>query len=71
MGPAIPDKITQLSVAPALDGLTLEAAEKMLSVAALNATQNNVSEAARRLGVSRMTLRYRLGKYGLGSEIVD
>ena len=71
MGPAIPDKITQLSVASALDGLTLEAAEKMLSVAALNATQNNVSEAARRLGVSRMTLRYRLEKYGLGSEIVD
>jgi two-component system, NtrC family, response regulator AtoC len=51
----------------ALDGMTLEAAEKMLIVAALQATQNNVSEAARRLGVSRMTLRYRMEKYELAS----
>ena len=51
----------------ALDGLTLEGAEKMLIVSALQATQNNVSEAARRLGVSRMTLRYRMEKYELGS----
>ena len=48
-----------------LEGLTLEAAEKMLIVAALQVTQNNVSEAARRLGVSRMTLRYRMEKYQL------
>ena len=47
------------------EGLTLEAAERMLIVSALSATQNNVSEAARRLGVSRMTLRYRLEKYNL------
>ncbi len=65
LGLATPDKIAQLSAPPALDGLTLEAAEKMLIVAALNATQNNVSEAARRLGVSRMTLRYRMEKYEL------
>ena len=50
----------------ALNGMTLEAAEKMLIVSALQATQNNVSEAARRLGVSRMTLRYRMEKYELG-----
>ncbi len=49
----------------ALEGMTLEAAEKMLIVSALQATQNNVSEAARRLGVSRMTLRYRMEKYEL------
>lgn len=50
---------------PIFEGLTLEAAEKLLIVSALNATQNNVSEAARRLGVSRMTLRYRLEKHNL------
>ncbi len=50
----------------AINGLTLEAAEKMLIVSALDATQNNVSESARRLGVSRMTLRYRMEKYELG-----
>ncbi len=52
---------------PIFGELTLEAAERMLIVNALNATQNNVSEAARRLGVSRMTLRYRLEKYNLPS----
>lgn len=56
---------------PILEGLTLEAAEKMLIVSALNATQNNVSEAARRLGVSRMTLRYRLEKYNLAANSDD
>ena len=58
-------------IAPALEGLTLEAAEKMLIVAALHATQNNVSEAARRLGVSRMTLRYRMEKYGFEDNSSD
>ena len=62
---------TVLANVPPLAGLTLEAAERMLIGAAMRETQNNVSEAARRLGVSRMTLRYRLEKYGLGSEIVD
>ena len=62
---------TVLVNVPPVAGLTLEAAERMLIGAAMRETQNNVSEAARRLGVSRMTLRYRLEKYGLGSEIVD
>ncbi len=61
---------SMLAGVPALEGLTLEAAEKMLIVTALRTTQNNVSEAARRLGVSRMTLRYRLEKHGLGSDMV-
>jgi DNA-binding NtrC family response regulator len=47
-----------------LKGLTLEAAERMLIEQALRDTNDNVSEAARRLGVSRMTLRYRMDKYG-------
>jgi DNA-binding NtrC family response regulator len=52
----------------ALDGLTLESAERLLIQRALDVTQGNVSEAARRLGVSRMTLRYRMEKYGLRGE---
>ena len=36
----------------------------MLIEQALRDTGSNVSEAARRLGVSRMTLRYRMDKYG-------
>ena len=51
-----------------LAGLTLEVAERQLIQAALDATAGNVSEAARRLGVSRMTLRYRMQKHGLGGE---
>jgi len=37
-------------------------------VRALEATHGNVSEAARQLGVSRMTLRYRMEKHGLRGE---
>jgi len=48
-----------------LQGLTLEAAERLLIERALLETGGNVSEAARRLGVSRMTLRYRMEKYAL------
>ncbi len=64
-------RILPSGFAPALEGLTLEEAEKMLIVAALRATQNNVSESARRLGVSRMTLRYRMEKHGLESNLGD
>jgi DNA-binding NtrC family response regulator len=48
-----------------LQGLTLEAAERLLIERALHDTAGNVSEEARRLGVSRMTLRYRMEKYAL------
>ena len=48
-----------------LQGLTLEAAERLLIERALLDTSGNVSEAARKLGVSRMTLRYRMEKYAL------
>jgi DNA-binding NtrC family response regulator len=51
-----------------LDGLTLEDAERLLIQRTLQATGNNVSESARRLGVSRMTLRYRMEKYNLRGE---
>jgi DNA-binding NtrC family response regulator len=52
-----------------LHGLTLERAERLLIERALHETGSNVSESARRLGVSRMTLRYRMEKYGLKGHI--
>ena len=48
-----------------LDGLTLEEAERRLIERALRVTGGNVSESARRLGISRMALRYRIRKLGL------
>ncbi|MDQ3196697.1 MAG: sigma-54 dependent transcriptional regulator [Pseudomonadota bacterium] len=48
-----------------LHGLTLDGAERLLIERALRDCNENVSEAARRLGVSRMTLRYRMEKYSL------
>jgi len=51
-------------VAPASGG-TLADTEQAMIEAALRATGGNTSEAARHLGVTRMTLRYRLEKYGI------
>lgn len=48
--------------------LSLAEAEQKLIEHALEVTQGNISEAARRLGVTRMTLRYRMNKYRLGGE---
>jgi len=48
-----------------LEGLTLDEAERRLIARALHDTDGNVSESARRLGVSRMALRYRIQKFGL------
>ena len=47
-------------------GLSLEAVERAVLVAALEKAGGNQSEAARLLGISRDTLRYRIGKFGLG-----
>ncbi len=46
-----------------LDGLTLAQAEKLLIERALERTGGNVSQAARELGVTRMTLRYRMKQH--------
>jgi two-component system response regulator AtoC len=62
---ALDDEAQAPRDALAIDGMTLDAAERMLIEQALKSCGNNVSEAARRLGVSRMTLRYRIGKHGL------
>ncbi len=56
------------SDASPLAGMTLDAAERWLIEQALKSCGNNVSEAARRLGVSRMTLRYRIGKHGMSES---
>ena len=48
-----------------LSQLTLEEAEKFMLESALGRTDNNVSEAARQLGVTRMAMRYRMQKYNL------
>lgn len=48
-----------------LENMTLEAAEKYMLEQALSRTGNNVSEAARQLGVTRMAMRYRMQKYNL------
>ena len=44
---------------------TLAESEQKLLEAALDACGGNVSQAARRLGISRMTMRYRMAKYSL------
>jgi DNA-binding NtrC family response regulator len=49
----------------------MEAFERNLLVSALAATQNNQSEAARRLGLNRATLYDRLKKYSLLPESKD
>lgn len=44
---------------------TIAGAERDLIVAALEQTGGNTSEAARRIGITRMALRYRMEKYGV------
>jgi DNA-binding NtrC family response regulator len=46
----------------------VEAYERGLIVEAVRAAHGNRSEAARRLGMSRVTLHDKLKKYGLGGE---
>jgi two-component system response regulator AtoC len=46
-------------------GLNLERLEKAILREALSQTRGNLSRAARRVGLSRDTLRYRVKKYGL------
>lgn len=50
-----------------MDGLTIATAERLMMQDALDATGGNVSEAARKLGLSRMAMRYRMEKYGLNN----
>jgi DNA-binding NtrC family response regulator len=49
-------------------GLSLEALERSLVEQALERTKGNKSQAARLLGLTRATLRYRIEKMGLGND---
>ena len=52
-------------------GLSLEAVERALLVRALEKAGGNQSAAARLLGISRDTLRYRMEKFALGEKGAD
>jgi DNA-binding NtrC family response regulator len=72
--PDIAPATGRVAVAPSGDiqidlpdsGLSLEAVERALLVRALDKAEGNQSAAARLLGISRDTLRYRMEKFGLG-----
>jgi DNA-binding NtrC family response regulator len=49
--------------------LDLEAIEKDIIVAVLRHCGGNVSEAARKLGIGREALRYRVNKYGIAKQL--
>jgi DNA-binding NtrC family response regulator len=53
------------SMPDSLSGMTLDAAEATLIRQTLDSTAGNVSEASRRLGITRMALRYRMQKHGI------
>ncbi len=53
---------------PALEDMTLEELEKTMLARALKGSAGNVSEAARRLGITRMAMRYRMDKHGLRGD---
>jgi DNA-binding NtrC family response regulator len=50
------------------DGIDVEALVRSLTIQAIERTGFRVSAAARLLGISRATLRYRIKKYGLQAE---
>ena len=52
-----------------LEEMTLAEAECWLIQQALDTAGGNVSEAARKLGVTRMTLRYRMQKYHIATDL--
>ncbi len=52
-------------ISPAPASLTLEQAEKLMIEQALQQSHGNISEAARLLGITRMTIRYRMEKHGI------
>lgn len=51
--------------------ITLEEAERRLIGAAMERTRNNMTRAARELGITRRTMGYRLRKYGLLGKASD
>ncbi|HSI43553.1 MAG TPA: sigma-54 dependent transcriptional regulator [Methylotenera sp.] len=54
---------TQSASLPISSQTKLDEAEKTILLQALTEAKNNVSEAARKLGITRMTMRYRMDKH--------
>ncbi len=52
-----------------VNGNAIESAEKALIQEALKSSEGNISESARILGITRSTLRYRLKKYGMETDM--
>ncbi|CAN4269839.1 AtoC Response regulator containing CheY-like receiver, AAA-type ATPase, and DNA-binding domains [Methylophilaceae bacterium] len=50
---------------------TLYETEKAILLKVLSDSRNNVSEAARKLGITRMTMRYRMDKYQISAKISE
>ena len=64
-GTSLPEGV-EVTVEVPDEGLSLEAVERAVIEAAIAKANGNQSAAARLLGVSRDTLRYRMEKFGLG-----
>jgi DNA-binding NtrC family response regulator len=60
-----PSDTSLLPYPPGEAGSALDRRERELLVQAMTNANHNVSQAARTLGISRDTLRYRLEKHGL------
>ena len=56
-------RATEAMAQTELQQSTLDAAERAILLQVLADTKNNVSEAARKLGITRMTMRYRMDKH--------
>ena len=54
-----------------MEHLTLEEAEKHLIRSAMERAGNNMTRAARQLGITRRTMGYRLRKYGMYERTSD
>ncbi len=54
-----------------MEKMTLEEVEKRMLEAAMERTKDNMTRAARQLGITRRTLGYRLRKYGLYKKGID
>lgn len=50
---------------------TLDDAQKAILLKVLADSRHNVSEAARKLGITRMTMRYRMDKYQISGKTTD
>lgn len=67
LGLRAPEATTAAADLAALDDMTLEEIEQFMIRRALARCDENVSEAARRLGITRMAMRYRMQKYGIAA----